>query len=60
MNKQTLNMRSLLYKLVDSKGVIVAEGNKKNMQRMLKGKNGHFVGIGAPYSTLGQIWGKTS
>jgi hypothetical protein len=52
--------KSLLYKLVLN-NIIVAEGSKASMKRAIKkhkGANSVFIGIGAPYSTLNQLWNK--
>jgi len=58
--------RSLLYKLVKRDpggklpGLIVAEGSKREMRRLLKLRGGepvYFVAMGSPASQIGQFFG---
>ena len=58
--------RSLLYKLVKRDpegrlpGLIVAEGSKSLMRRLLRSRGGepaYFVVMGSPQSQLGKFWG---
>lgn len=47
--------KSLIYKLVrKADNIIIAEGNKKDIQKLAKKNPDSFVGIGSHKSTIGE------